>query len=54
MKYTLCEIFSFFLLLQGCEILEQQLPHWESIAETRDKLPESCYAAVKNGSDVSY
>lgn len=34
---------------KGCEILEEQLPHWESIAETRDKLPESCYAAVKSG-----
>ncbi|XP_054723349.1 brain-specific angiogenesis inhibitor 1-associated protein 2-like [Uloborus diversus] len=34
---------------KGSEILEEQLPHWESIAETRDKLPESCYAAVKNG-----
>ncbi|XP_035205826.1 brain-specific angiogenesis inhibitor 1-associated protein 2-like isoform X2 [Stegodyphus dumicola] len=34
---------------KGCEILEEQLPQWESIAETRDKLPESCYAAVKNG-----
>ncbi|KAG8194086.1 hypothetical protein JTE90_003029 [Oedothorax gibbosus] len=34
---------------KGCEILEEQLPYWENIAETRDKLPESCFTAVKNG-----
>ncbi|GFQ78334.1 brain-specific angiogenesis inhibitor 1-associated protein 2 [Trichonephila clavata] len=37
------------LLLKGCEILEDQLPHWESIAETRDKLPDSCASPIKNG-----
>ncbi|GIY28793.1 brain-specific angiogenesis inhibitor 1-associated protein 2 [Caerostris extrusa] len=34
---------------KGCEILEEQLPHWERIAETRDKLPDSCASPVKNG-----
>ncbi|GFU62129.1 brain-specific angiogenesis inhibitor 1-associated protein 2 [Nephila pilipes] len=34
---------------KGCEVLEEQLPHWESIAETRDKLPDSCASPIKNG-----
>uniref|UniRef100_A0A2L2YNC8 Brain-specific angiogenesis inhibitor 1-associated protein 2 n=2 Tax=Parasteatoda tepidariorum TaxID=114398 RepID=A0A2L2YNC8_PARTP len=32
---------------KGSEILEEQLPMWERIAETRDKLPEMIYNAIK-------
>ncbi|PRD32743.1 UNVERIFIED_CONTAM: hypothetical protein NCL1_19559 [Trichonephila clavipes] len=43
------EVFCNDSLKEGCEILEDQLPHWESIAETRDKLPDSCASPIKNG-----
>ncbi|XP_055935594.1 brain-specific angiogenesis inhibitor 1-associated protein 2-like protein 1 [Argiope bruennichi] len=34
---------------KGCEILEERLPQWEGIAETRDKLPDTIASPVKNG-----